>query len=220
MASFGWSALNSLLGRGKQAKRWQPPEASWSRPFGLGWDKPYTVRYASNLDDGPNHGMPLGGFGAGCFGRAPDGNINLWHLDGGEHWFGVLPDCQFALFEGNGRGKRAHALAVKPGADASRPDAVTQVEETVEAHRQLLEAFEVSRHQIPAGQLVELPYEALIHQPLAALKRIYDELGLSSWSVAQGPVQARIAQARSYAADPVILPLAAEQRLHQLMEEA
>ena len=101
MASFGWSALNSLLGRGKHAKGWQPPKASWSRPFGLGWDKPYTVRYASNLDDGPNHGMPLGGFGAGCFGRAPDGNINLWHLDGGEHWFGVLPDCQFALFEGN-----------------------------------------------------------------------------------------------------------------------
>jgi len=121
MASFGWSALNSLLGRGKQAKGWQPPEASWSRPFGLGWDKPYTVRYASNLDDGPNHGMPLGGFGAGCFGRAPDGNINLWHLDGGEHWFGVLPDCQFALFEGNGRGKRAHALAVQPDQDASRP---------------------------------------------------------------------------------------------------
>ena len=59
----------------------------------LGWGKPYTVRYASNLDDGPNHGMPLGGFGAGCFGRAPDGNINLWHLDGGEHWFGVIPDC-------------------------------------------------------------------------------------------------------------------------------
>ena len=100
------------------------------------------------------------------------------------------------------------------------PDVVTQVEETVEAHRQLLQAFEASRQRIPAGQLVELPYEALIHQPLAALKRIYDELGLSSWSVAQGPVQARIAQARSYTADPVILPMAAEQRLHHLMEEA
>ena len=100
------------------------------------------------------------------------------------------------------------------------PDVVTQVEETVEAHRQLLEAFEASRQRIPAGQLVELPYEALIHQPLAALKRIYDELGLSSWSVAQGPVQARIAQAHSYIADPVILPMAAEQRLHHLMEEA
>jgi non-lysosomal glucosylceramidase len=127
MARLGLSALKSLL-RGKglgrtSASRWQPPQASWSRPLGLGWQAPYTVRYASNLDDGPNHGMPLGGFGAGCIGRAPDGNVNLWHLDGGEHWFGVLPDCQFALFESNGETSRAHALAVKPERDASRPDA-------------------------------------------------------------------------------------------------
>ena len=100
------------------------------------------------------------------------------------------------------------------------PDAVTQVEETVAAHRQLLEAFEASRHRIPAGQLVELPYEALIRQPLVAVKRIYDELGLSSWSVAQAPLQARIAQARSYTADPVTLPLSAQKRLNDLMEEA
>ena len=123
MASLGLSSFKSLLGRGDQPGRWQPPEASWSRPFGLGWDKPYTVRYASNLDDGPNHGMPLGGFGAGCIGRAPDGTFNLWHLDGGEHWFGVLPDCQFALFEGQGTSRRAHALAVQPDRDDSRPDA-------------------------------------------------------------------------------------------------
>ena len=127
MARFGLSALKSWLssGLGSQAKRpsWQAPSASWQRPFGLGWEQPYTVRYASNLDDGPSHGMPLGGFGAGCIGRAPDGSFNLWHLDGGEHWFGTLPDCQFALFESNGQRQRAHALAVKPTADASRPDA-------------------------------------------------------------------------------------------------
>jgi non-lysosomal glucosylceramidase len=127
MARFGLSALRSLL-QGKPARRaanhpWSPPAASWSRPFGLGWQRPYTVRYASNLDDGPNHGMPLGGFGAGCIGRAPDGSFNLWHLDGGEHWFGTLPDCQFALFERNGEQSRTHALAVKPQADASRPEA-------------------------------------------------------------------------------------------------
>jgi non-lysosomal glucosylceramidase len=120
MAPLGLSALKSLLQeRGSAAT----PPASWSRPFGLGWEQPYTVRYASNLDDGPNHGMPLGGFGAGCLGRAPDGSFNLWHLDGGEHWFGTLPDCQFALFERDGSGSRAHALAVAPEADASRPDA-------------------------------------------------------------------------------------------------
>ena len=100
------------------------------------------------------------------------------------------------------------------------PDAVTQVKETVAAHRQMLEALEASRHRIPAGQLVQLPYESLIRQPLVAVKRIYDELGLSSWSVAQAPVQARIAQARSYTADPVTLPLSVQQRLNDLMEEA
>lgn len=87
------------------------------------------------------------------------------------------------------------------------------------AHRQLLGAFESSRHRIHAGQLVELPYETLIRQPFAAVKRIYDELGLSSWPVAQASLQARIAQARSYTADPVTLPFAAEQRLNDLMEE-
>ena len=129
MARTGLSALKSLLRRALPSRprgarhRWQAPAASWSRPVGLGWERPYTVRYASNLDDGPNHGMPLGGFGAGCIGRAPDGAFNLWHLDGGEHWFGVLPDCQFALFEGNGEQRRAHAMAVQPTADASRPEA-------------------------------------------------------------------------------------------------
>ncbi len=125
MAPFGLSALSSRL-RGKgsaKAGPWPVPPASWSRPFGLPWEQPYTVRYASNLDDGPSHGMPLGGFGAGCIGRAPDGSFNLWHLDGGEHWFGSLPDCQFALFEQGAKGSRAHALAVKPEADASRPGA-------------------------------------------------------------------------------------------------
>ena len=118
MARFGLSALTSLL-KGNGAPT--AGSSSWSRAFGLGWEQPYTVRYASNLDDGPNHGMPLGGFGAGCIGRAPDGSFNLWHLDGGEHWFGNLPDCQFALFETDGDQSRAHALAVKPEADASRP---------------------------------------------------------------------------------------------------
>ena len=126
MARFGLSALTSLLqGQGDRragASSLRAPSASWSRPFGLGWEQPYTVRYASNLDDGPNHGMPLGGFGAGCIGRAPDGSFNLWHLDGGEHWFGTLPDCQFALFESSGEQSRAHALAVKPSVDASRPE--------------------------------------------------------------------------------------------------
>ncbi|MEM9484269.1 MAG: GH116 family glycosyl-hydrolase, partial [Cyanobacteria bacterium P01_F01_bin.116] len=57
------------------------PTVAWTWPIGAKWETPYIVRYASNLDDGPEHGIPLGGLGAGCIGRAPNGMFNLWHLD-------------------------------------------------------------------------------------------------------------------------------------------
>jgi len=36
------------------------PSCTWNRPIGLGWDKPYTVRNPSNLDDGPGTECPCG----------------------------------------------------------------------------------------------------------------------------------------------------------------
>jgi non-lysosomal glucosylceramidase len=75
------------------------PACAWKRPIGLGWEKPYTVRYPSNIDDGPWHGMPLGGFGGGCIGRSHRGDFNFWHIDGGEHVFQNIPGCQFSVFE-------------------------------------------------------------------------------------------------------------------------
>ncbi|HBB32929.1 MAG TPA: bile acid beta-glucosidase [Cyanobacteria bacterium UBA8803] len=96
------------------------PNCTWQRPLGLGWDNPYTVRYASNLDDGPWHGMPLGGFGAGCIGRSPKGDFNLWHLDGGEHTFKSLPACQFSVFEQSDNSpSQAYALCTEPPEDGS-----------------------------------------------------------------------------------------------------
>ncbi|MHC5937324.1 GH116 family glycosyl hydrolase [Nostoc sp.] len=89
------------------------PSCTWNRPIGLGWDKPYTVRYASNIDDGPWHGMPLGGFGAGCIGRSSRGDFNLWHIDGGEHTFKNVPACQFSVFESNGASSQAYALSTQ-----------------------------------------------------------------------------------------------------------
>ena len=84
--------------------------------------------------------------------------------------------------------------------------------------QQLLQVFEASRHRIPSGSWLSCPTRRT-SDPLAALQLIY-ELGLSSWSVAQAPLQARIAQARRYIADPITLPSSAEQRLNDLMEEA
>ncbi|MCY7283264.1 MAG: bile acid beta-glucosidase, partial [Cyanobacteria bacterium CAN_BIN43] len=93
---------------------------------GLGWTKPYTVRYASNIDDGPWHGMPLGGFGAGCMGRSSRGDFNLWHIDGGEHIFQTMPACQFSVFEQVGdsqtsvdRRTQAYALCTEPPPDGT-----------------------------------------------------------------------------------------------------
>ena len=40
------------------------------------------------------------------------------------------------------------------------------------------------------------------------------------WPLAQALLQARLAYPRSYTDDPVSLPLAAEQHLNDLMEEA
>ncbi|MBW4654220.1 MAG: bile acid beta-glucosidase [Kaiparowitsia implicata GSE-PSE-MK54-09C] len=95
------------------------PACAWTRPVGLGWDQPYTVRYASNLDDGPWHGMPLGGFGAGCIGRSPRGDFNLWHIDGGEHVFQTIPGCQFSVFEHAGNQRQAYALCTEASQDGT-----------------------------------------------------------------------------------------------------
>ncbi|MEL6814153.1 MAG: GH116 family glycosyl hydrolase [Cyanobacteria bacterium J06598_3] len=100
------------------------PECSWQWPIGKTWDTPYIVRYASNLDDGPNHGAPLGGFGAGCIGRSPSGSFNLWHLDGGEHIFDQFPGCQFSVFEVDAGGDRttyAMATDTPAGEPTSQP---------------------------------------------------------------------------------------------------
>ncbi|MBE9155581.1 bile acid beta-glucosidase [Nodosilinea sp. LEGE 06152] len=97
----------------------QIPSQAWQRPLGQPWEHHYIVRYASNLDDGPNHGAPLGGLGAGCVGRSPSGDFNLWHIDGGEHVFGSFPGCQFSLWEQGGGRTQTYALSTQPPEDGS-----------------------------------------------------------------------------------------------------
>ncbi len=96
------------------------PTATWQRQFHQDWEQPYTVRYESNLDDGPFHGMPLGGFGAGCIGRSHRGEFNLWHIDGGEHVFKNLSACQFSVFEQLENGNsQAYAMSTQAAEDDS-----------------------------------------------------------------------------------------------------
>ena len=96
------------------------PACAWSRSIGVGWEHPYTVRYPSNIDDGAWHGMPLGGFGAGCLGRSHRGDFNLWHIDGGEHVFQTMPACQFSVFEQVAEEPpQAYALCTEPPPDGT-----------------------------------------------------------------------------------------------------
>lgn len=96
------------------------PRACWSRPIGQPIANVFKARYPSNIDDGPWHGMPLGGFGAGCIGRSHRGDFTLWHLDSGDHYFRSQPACQFALFEQVAGAKaRAKVLCTEKPADGS-----------------------------------------------------------------------------------------------------
>ena len=99
-------------------------------------------------------------------------------------------------------------------------DPVTQVEETVEAHRRLLDAFEQSRDLIPAQQLIEVDYKDLVGDPLATVERIYGQFQLDGWEEAQPAVAERVAAARCYRAQPVRLDPEAEARLQTLMQPA
>ncbi|RMD71235.1 MAG: bile acid beta-glucosidase [Cyanobacteria bacterium J149] len=98
----------------------QIPSPAWQCEIGKEWEKPYTVRYASNLDDGANHGMPLGGFGGGCVGRGVNGEFNLWHIDGGNHIYQSLPACQFSVFEQvEGETPQVYAMSTNSPTDGS-----------------------------------------------------------------------------------------------------
>ena len=56
------------------------------------------------------------------------------------------------------------------------------MEETVEAHGLLMEAFESFRELIPSGQLTEVAFEDLRDAPVATVERIYTDLAIDSWA--------------------------------------
>ena len=99
-------------------------------------------------------------------------------------------------------------------------DEVTQVEETAEAHRLMMRAFNASRHLIPPGQLVEVDYKDLLANPLRTVENIYQRLELGGWSQAHASVARCAASAAHYRPRPVHLSDEAEARLQELMQPA
>ena len=54
----------------------------------------------------------------------------------------------------------------------------------------LTEAYEADRHLIPNGRLIELRYEDLVKDPIAAMRDIYARLGIGDFTRAEGPMRA------------------------------
>lgn len=111
--------------------------------------------------------------------------------------------------------KLADLIGLQPA-----PDQWRQVEETALAHHLLLEAFEATRSQIPAGQLVEVEYADLVGSPMDTVERIYRVLAIEGWDQARASIQARVDRAQPYRALPVLLEPDAERRLQELMAPA
>lgn len=70
---------------------------------------------------------------------------------------------------------------------------------TIDFYRRMIRKYETEKALIPPGQLVEATYEDLTRQPLDTVRRIYEDLGLPDFEVAE-PAFARYmeAQKREY----------------------
>ena len=87
------------------------PAAAWARPIGLPVERVGHPRTEYHIvDDGPYQGAPLGGLGAGTFGRTFRGDFARWHLDIGVHRYETLPANMFSVYMRRGDETIAQAL--------------------------------------------------------------------------------------------------------------
>ena len=85
-----------------------------------------------------------------------------------------------------------------PHLQLQKPDAVALEEDIVEVYRRLMGDYLEQRVAIPAGQLVEVSYEALEKEPLEVAGRIYRELGLGGFEEAAPAFRSYVERMKSY----------------------
>ncbi len=68
----------------------------------------------------------------------------------------------------------------------------------LQIYTQLMDRFLRDKAMIPAGNLVEMRYEGLEHEPLEQLKRIYEGLALPGFEDAEEPFRTYLASVASY----------------------
>jgi len=65
-------------------------------------------------------------------------------------------------------------------------------------YREMYDAYFEERQLVPAGRLVELSFEQLEADPVSAVRSIYEELGLPSFTAAEPAVRAYVAATTAY----------------------
>jgi hypothetical protein len=71
-------------------------------------------------------------------------------------------------------------------------------EAVLETYRRMHDRFEATRGLIPPGSLVELRYEDLVFDPVAAVRRVYDGFGWESFAAVQPAVEQYARRSQNY----------------------
>jgi len=93
--------LENCCAAAAQPAPYQAPRPSWQRAVRPGWRRLHRPVTPATWMTAPTYGIAPGGFGAGCFGRAPDGQVNLFgnpSMAGEQLVRSSCRNCQFALF--------------------------------------------------------------------------------------------------------------------------
>lgn len=68
----------------------------------------------------------------------------------------------------------------------------------IELHRRVTATYLTDRTEIPSGQLVEIPYDALVEKPAHTLQQIYSSLGLAGWERAEKGISEHLSEQADY----------------------
>ncbi len=66
------------------------------------------------------------------------------------------------------------------------------------SYRELMQEHIVQRASIPAGQYAEIRYEDLVADPVATLRRVYEELGLGGWAAFEPRLREHLNEIQGY----------------------
>jgi hypothetical protein len=84
--------------------------------------------------------------------------------------------------------------------------------------QRLTVAFEEDRHLIPEDRLVEIRYEELVEDPIAAMRSIYERLGIGGFDEAEGPMRAILTDRSDHRVSSYRLPKPIAKRIAERLK--